>query len=112
MTISFTNIHPQDLFHVMTQPKVMVIDVRNENELITGKIPHAVHIPLAMLPLECDKLQSANRVVFYCHSGVRSALAAEFAASKGISQVAHLEGGVIAWAHAGYTFVEHKTEHK
>jgi rhodanese-related sulfurtransferase len=37
-------------------------------------------------------------VIVYCRSGARSALAAATLASMGYSDVAHLDGGITAWA--------------
>jgi len=91
------------LFKLMPQPKVLVVDVRNEGELKTGKIPNAIHIPLSNLPIEYKKLIESNHVVFYCGRGIRSALAVEYAISKDISNVYSLTGGISAWEKAGYT---------
>lgn len=101
----FQHIQAADLSTLMTQQRVLLVDVRNEDEVLRGRIPHAIHIPLSMLPVEYQQLEDASHIVFYCHSGVRSALAADFAASKGFAQVYNLTGGVIAWARAGYDFV-------
>ena len=102
---NFQNIEATALFNLITQPKGLVVDVRNDDEVMRGIIPNAIHIPLSMLPVSYEKLENADKVVFYCHSGVRSALAADFAVSKGIEHVYNLTGGVIAWARAGYDFV-------
>lgn len=102
---NFQNIEATELFSLLTQPNVLLVDVRNDDEVMRGRIPHAIHIPLSMLPVEYQKLEDATKVIFYCHSGVRSALAADFANSKGIEHVYNLRGGVIAWAKAGYDFV-------
>jgi rhodanese-related sulfurtransferase len=102
---NFQTIEATELFNLITQPKVLVIDVRNDDEVMRGRIPNAIHIPLSMLPVSYEKLENADKVIFYCHSGVRSALAADFAVSKGIEHVYNLTGGVIAWSKAGYDFV-------
>ena len=102
---NFQNIEATALFNLITQPKVLLVDVRNDDEVMRGIIPNAIHIPLSMLPVSYEKFENADKVVFYCHSGVRSALAADFAVSKGIEHVYNLTGGVIAWARAGYDFV-------
>lgn len=101
----FHPIEATALSELITQQRVLLVDVRNEDEVMRGRIPNAIHIPLSMLPVEYQKLEDAQHVVFYCHSGVRSALAADFAASKGFTHVYNLTGGVIAWARAGYHFV-------
>jgi rhodanese-related sulfurtransferase len=100
---SYSDIEANDLFDLVTKPKVLLVDVRNDDEVARGIIPGAMHIQLAMLPLQYDKLLQANSVVFYCHSGIRSAHAADFAVSKGVKDVFNLVGGVIAWGKAGYT---------
>jgi rhodanese-related sulfurtransferase len=100
---SYSEIEAADLFDHIVKPKVLLVDVRNDDEVARGIIPGAIHIQLSMLPLEYEKLLSANSVVFYCHSGVRSAHAADFAVNKGVQDVFNLIGGVVAWGKAGYT---------
>ncbi len=105
---SYSEIEARDLFEHITRPKVLLVDVRNDDEVARGIIPGAMHVQLSMLPLQYDKLLSANSVVFYCHSGVRSAHAADFAVNKGVQDVFNLIGGVVAWEKAGYTLVAKK----
>ena len=100
---SYLEIEAADLFNIITKPNVMLVDVRNDDEVARGMIPGALHIQLSMLPLQYEKLTKANTVIFYCHSGVRSAHAADFAANKGVKNVYNLVGGVVDWAKAGYT---------
>ena len=100
---SYTDIEASELFGLITKPKVLLIDVRNDDEVARGMIPGAMHIQLSMLPLQYEKLMQASTVVFYCHSGVRSAHAADFAVNKGVKNVYNLAGGVLAWNKAGYT---------
>lgn len=96
-----TEIEVTELASTLANPNVLLVDVRNHDEVARGVIAGAIHIQLATLPLEYEKLSKAKTVVFYCHSGVRSAHAADFAASKGIKSV-NLIGGIVAWAKAGY----------
>lgn len=100
---SYSEIEANDLLEHLSKPKVLLVDVRNDDEVARGIIKGALHIQLSMLPLQYDKLMDAHSVVFYCHSGVRSAHAADFAVSKGIKDVFNLIGGVVAWGKAGYT---------
>ena len=99
---SYSDIEASDLFELITKPKVLLVDVRNDDEVARGIIPGALHIQLSMLPLQYEKLMNAHFVVFYCHSGVRSAHAADFAVNKGVKDVFNLVGGVVAWGKAGY----------
>jgi rhodanese-related sulfurtransferase len=105
---SYNEIEASDLFDIITKPKVLLVDVRNDDEVAGGVIPGAIHIQLAMLPVQYEKLTNVNTIVFYCHSGVRSAHAADFAVSKGLKDVYNLIGGVLAWNKAGYTLAKKK----
>ena len=101
---NYSDIEAADLQQLLKEIKVVLVDVRNDDEVARGIIPDAIHIQLSMLPVEYEKLVNAEKVVFYCHSGVRSAHAADFATSKGLKNVSNLVGGVLAWGKAGYPF--------
>lgn len=101
---TYNEIQAEELFEKMVSENVLLVDVRNDDEVARGIISKAVHIPLAMLPTQYESLTKADSLVFYCHSGIRSAHAAAFAASKGYKNVYNLTGGVLAWGKAGYPF--------
>lgn len=105
---SYQNIDPNELVSMRASAPVLLVDVRNQDEVARGVIEGAIHIPLALLPLQSDALNNAQNIVFYCHSGVRSAHAAAFALSKGYENVYNLSGGVLSWARAGLPFVSYK----
>lgn len=109
---TYNEIDAHDLSAMLTTQTLLLVDVRNDDEVARGVIENAIHIPLAMLPVEYESLSKAENIVFYCHSGVRSAHAAAFAASKGCKRVYNLAGGVLAWARAGYPFAQLKTPSK
>ncbi len=52
-------------------------------------------------------LDPARRVIVYCRSGHRAALAAATLQSLGFEDVANLEGGISAWQEAGMPTSEH-----
>jgi len=103
---SYSEIEASELTDMMDQRKVILVDVRNDDEVARGIIAGAMHIQLAMLPLQHEKLAKADTVIFYCHSGIRSAHAADFAVAKGIKGVHNLVGGVIGWSQAGYSLTK------
>jgi len=100
----YKDIDANTLFELLASHKLLLIDVRNDDEVARGTIPGAVHIPLAMLPVKHDALNDKLPTVFYCHSGIRSAQAAAFVASKDHLNVYNLVGGILAWGRAGYPF--------
>lgn len=105
---SYSEIEVSDLADYMAKPEVLLVDVRNDDEVGRGIIQGAIHIQLSMLPLQYEKLMDAKSVVFYCHSGVRSAHAADFAVNKGVKDVFNLVGGIVAWGKAGYQLSKKK----
>ena len=100
----YKEIEASDLLEMMAKQKVHLVDVRNDDEVARGIIPGAEHVPLAMIPVKSEALNGTNALVFYCHSGIRSAQAAAFIANKGHAQVFNLRGGILAWGKAGYPF--------
>lgn len=75
----------------------VIIDVREPREFAASHLPAAVNIPVGELQQRISTLPTAN-VVFVCRSGARSLAAAALATRSGIADVAHLEGGLLAWA--------------
>lgn len=102
---TYIEIEANELSNMMATKPMILVDVRNDDEVARGIIPGAIHIPLALLPVQYESLTKIENVVFYCHSGMRSAHAAAFASSKGCKNVYNLIGGVLAWGKAGHPFV-------
>lgn len=97
----FKEIDPAQLAGLRSRQPIKLIDVRTDAEFAAGHIEGAVHLPLHMLPFKADILAGEGPLVFYCRSGARSAQAAAFMASRGMSEVYNLAGGIMAWAQAG-----------
>ena len=76
----------------------VLLDVREEWEWNTCRIPGALLIPLRELPARVDELDKAAETVVICHHGVRSFHAAYYLKSLGFADVINLSGGVAAWA--------------
>lgn len=78
---------------------LILVDVREPAERAIVDIPEAVGIPLLeLLDSPRAKLPTDRPVVLYCRSGVRSERAALALLASGHPDVAHLAGGVLAWA--------------
>lgn len=91
-------------------PQVVFVDVREAEELQkSGKLQGAVHIPRGLLEFQADpsspahkpELGEGKKLVLYCGSGGRSALAAKTLKEMGIGNVAHVAGGFPALQQAG-----------
>lgn len=88
---------------------VILVDLREADELRkNGKIAGAVHAPRGMLefyadaslPSHLEEFDPSQRIILYCGSGRRSALACQVLQEMGYSKVAHLDGGFKAWKEA------------
>lgn len=75
------------------------LDVREPNEVAIGAIPDALVIPRGRLESDApDWLFDPDaRIIVYCSSGKRSALAARTLQEMGFTNVTSLEGGYAAW---------------
>ena len=81
---------------------VVYLDVREPNEWNLGHLPGARHIPRGILETHVEALIPRDRkVIIYCASGNRSALAADTMQQMGYTNVASLAGGFRGWAEAG-----------
>jgi rhodanese-related sulfurtransferase len=75
---------------------VNLIDVREVDEVDTGKIPEAIHIPLGLLEFRMHELDKSKEYVMVCRSGARSGRACQFLESHGF-KVTNMTGGMLAW---------------
>lgn len=76
---------------------VTLLDVREPAERAIVTIPGDLAIPLGDLAERWAEVPTDRPVVVYCHSGRRSARAAELLAGRGYEAL-NLTGGVLAWA--------------
>jgi molybdopterin/thiamine biosynthesis adenylyltransferase/rhodanese-related sulfurtransferase len=84
---------------------VVLVDVRESEEWDRGHIPGAVHVPRGYLESRIDGAVPDRdaRVILYCASGQRSALAAHTLTELlGFSDVASMTGGITLWKDRGY----------
>ncbi len=102
----YKDIDPIELHNMMAAEKILLVDVRRDDEVAKGMIKGALHVPLHLIPLKVDELAAdKHALVFYCHAGMRSAQACAFMASKGRGNLFSLRGGVLAWDKHGYPLV-------
>jgi rhodanese-related sulfurtransferase len=83
-------------------PDVVFIDCRELNEWNLGHIPGAIYVPRGRLEQRIEEaVDRDKKIVIYCHSGNRSALAADTMQQMGYKDVASMSGGIQEWADAG-----------
>ncbi|MFZ2891371.1 rhodanese-like domain-containing protein [Sulfuricurvum sp.] len=88
------------------EKKVLVMDVREENQRAEGEIyaPSTIAITRGNLEFEVlNKIKDKNTVIVtYCRGGSRGALAAQTLKKLGYVNATNLKGGLKGWAEEGY----------
>ena len=92
------------------RPDILPVDLREANERAKhGMIEGALHTPYpgiedSLTPggmLREVAAATGRRIVFFCAFGERSAMAVAAAKEAGLSNTAHIAGGIDAWKKAG-----------
>ena len=101
---SFPNIPDisvMELLKLKSQEKIVLVDVREPREQRVSMIPDAISVSDFEKNFQHYKNE---KVVLYCTIGYRSGLYARKLLKKNVKAM-NLAGSVLAWAHAGKTFV-------
>ena len=95
------DLSPEEVARGLTEGRVMLVDVRELNEIAIESYPDAVVMPLSQFDPSALPDPAGKEVVFACGSGKRSITASLAAQEAGLAYDAHLEGGMRAWKGAG-----------
>lgn len=68
-----------------TPDKIEIIDVRWTGEYAESHIPEARNIPLHLLPMKMNELNTKKQIIFICRSWWRSGQACTFALGSNIT---------------------------
>ena len=101
-TGKFIEIGAAELKKMMDAGEAHVFDVREPSEHARARIPGTTLAPLSALRPEQIKVREGKRAVIYCASGNRTQHAAKMLLQAGHDEVIHLQGGIAAWARAGF----------
>ncbi len=112
-------ISPQDAQNELATGVPLLVDVREPNESEVH-ISGAVLVPRGLLEFVADPecgprlpaslqvgLDPTRRVIVYCNTGGRAALAAVTLSQIGYQSVASIDGGLAAWRDTGLPVAEH-----
>lgn len=91
----------EEAMKLTSDKDIAFVDLREPAEVEKGALPGAVHVPRGLLEFQIDpqstahnpKLEGKKKLVLYCGSGGRSALAAKTLNDMGATNVAHVAGG-------------------
>ena len=104
------NLPPERVATEAGSGDALLVDIREPDErLQNGFIAGSVSAPRGMLefwadptsPYHREEFERGGRIVLYCASSGRSALASATLGQLGYTNVAHLDGGFKAWKEAG-----------
>lgn len=105
------NLTPEQVATEIREGRPLLVDLREADERArTGTLPGAIHAPRGMLEFRADPsspyhrsaFDPSRRVISYCASGGRSALAADLLGGMGYTNIAHLDGGIKARREQGH----------
>jgi len=84
--------------------KMVLVDVREKDEVRQGFIPGAISIPRGFLEIQVEGklLDKTAPIVLYCAGGTRSALAAKTLAELGYTNVESANPGFVRWKDIGF----------
>ncbi len=89
----------------LLQEGVTIIDVREAEELVSGLLPGAKHVPRSYLETRIEGIvpDRSAHIILYCASGNRSAYGARTLRDDlGYEHVESMTGGIALWKDRGY----------
>jgi rhodanese-related sulfurtransferase len=95
------NLTAEDVARGLTEGRMLLVDVREPNEVAAEAYPDAVVVPLSSFDPAAIPDPEGKQVVFACRSGRRSITASLAAQEQGYAYDSHLAGGILAWKAAG-----------
>jgi len=83
--------------------KLLLVDVREDNEWANGHLPGAVHMGRGIIERDIEgAIPDTNaKMILYCGGGFRSALVADNLQKMGYTNVESMDGGWKGWVAAG-----------
>jgi rhodanese-related sulfurtransferase len=111
------HVSPKEAADAVASGNAVLLDVREPVEW-EQHIGGSVQVPRGLLEFVADpasprhkpELDPSGRVIVYCRSGTRAALAALTLKTLGYEHVANLDGGFTAWKEAGLPTDEHHSD--
>ncbi len=80
------------------EPKPVLVDVREPNEVNICAIEGSINIPLSRFAEALNRLDPEQEIVLICHHGMRSMQAGMFLKGHGYHKLINMKGGIHGWA--------------
>ena len=99
---TFTRLAPHECAEMMEAGTAVMLDIREIHEFDAERIPGAILAPMQEIIPGALPTQDAKKLILQCRSGGRTANVAHALIGMGaFSEMAHLEGGILAWKAQG-----------
>jgi rhodanese-related sulfurtransferase len=97
---------------LLQNPKIVLLDVREDSEWNAGHAAEAIHLGKGILERDIERIipDVTTEIIMYCGGGYRSALACDAAQKMGYRSVHSLIGGYKAMKDSGWTMQKAKDE--
>ena len=95
---AITGVNANEFVQKIGDQSIQVIDVRTAGEYAEGHLTNSLNIDAEGYTFDSDiaKLDKSKTYALYCHSGRRSAIAANAMAKAGFTSIINLQGGGFA----------------
>lgn len=113
--VEITEIDVQSAAQIIKAGLPVLLDVREADEFAQGHLAGAINVPRGVLEFSVDPQNPAansaltdrsKKIIVYCRSGARSALATQTLRTLGYENICSMSGGFMAWSTAGYESVK------
>ena len=99
---TFVRLGPTECADLLAAGEALMLDIREIHEFDAERIPGAILAPMQELVPGALPAQDGKHIILQCRSGGRTAKLAEALMAMGIyTEMAHLEGGILAWKAEG-----------
>ena len=108
-SFAYQDLNAKQFYEMIQKEKnVIILDVRTPQEYKEGHISNAINIPVQILGQQLDKLKNFKdkKILVYCRSGHRSAIASQILDRAGFKNVYNLKGGLFEWKASGLPLVK------
>jgi len=108
-SFAYQDLNAKQFYEMIQKEKdVIILDVRTPQEYQEGHISNAINIPVQILGQQLDKLNNFKdkKILVYCRSGHRSAIASQILDRAGFKNVYNLKGGLFEWKASGLPLVK------
>lgn len=100
------HITPAEAMVALTNHEAVLIDVREENEVLIESVPldNVLYHPMSVILDRLPHITKNQNIILGCPGGVRSSKVANLLRIQGYPNVANLDGGFTAWKAQGLPF--------